>query len=192
MSRERSRHRHHQSARDDRRLGARDRPADSQRHRLAGPAHRPSVCRDLQGEPGTPAPSRPRPASSSTPISRPRRSPGSSTRWRARAPRPRTASSPSAPSTASCSGVSPAGASTRPTPPTPAARRSSTSRPAIGTTSLLDLFRVPRALLPEVRDCAARFGETEPEILGAAIPDHRHRRRPAGGDRRPGAASSPA
>ena len=36
----RRRHRHHQPARDDRRLGPRDRRADPQRHRLAGPPHR--------------------------------------------------------------------------------------------------------------------------------------------------------
>jgi glycerol kinase len=35
---------------------------------------------------------------------------------------------------------------------------------------LLDLFDVPRALLPEVRDSAGYFGETEPGLLGAAIP----------------------
>ena len=35
---------------------------------------------------------------------------------------------------------------------------------------LCHLFRVPRALLPEVRDCAADYGETLPELLGAAIP----------------------
>jgi len=35
---------------------------------------------------------------------------------------------------------------------------------------LLDLFRVPRGLLPEVRDCAAHFGETQAELLGRAIP----------------------
>ncbi|HKZ95524.1 MAG TPA: glycerol kinase GlpK [Hyphomicrobiaceae bacterium] len=35
---------------------------------------------------------------------------------------------------------------------------------------LLDLFRVPRAILPEVKDCAADFGATEPDLLGAAIP----------------------
>jgi glycerol kinase len=35
---------------------------------------------------------------------------------------------------------------------------------------LLDLFRVPRSLLPEVRDCAAHFGETQAELLGRAIP----------------------
>lgn len=35
---------------------------------------------------------------------------------------------------------------------------------------LLQVFRVPRALLPEVRDCAAEFGSTLPALLGAAIP----------------------
>lgn len=32
------------------------------------------------------------------------------------------------------------------------------------------LFRVPRALLPEVRACDASFGEASPELLGRAIP----------------------
>jgi glycerol kinase len=36
--------------------------------------------------------------------------------------------------------------------------------------TLLDIFRVPRALLPEVRDNAAEFGTTDPELLGPAIP----------------------
>ena len=35
---------------------------------------------------------------------------------------------------------------------------------------LLDIFGVPRALLPEVRDNAAEFGATEPELFGTAIP----------------------
>ena len=35
---------------------------------------------------------------------------------------------------------------------------------------LLAIFGVPRALLPEVRDNAAEFGATEPELFGAAIP----------------------
>jgi len=35
--------------------------------------------------------------------------------------------------------------------------------------SLLALFRVPRAILPEVRDCAAAFGETAPDLFGGAI-----------------------
>ena len=33
---------------------------------------------------------------------------------------------------------------------------------------MLALFRIPRAVLPEVRDCATRFGETR--LLGGAIP----------------------
>lgn len=35
---------------------------------------------------------------------------------------------------------------------------------------LLALFRVPRALLPEVMDCAADFGHTDAEWLGAPVP----------------------
>ena len=35
---------------------------------------------------------------------------------------------------------------------------------------LLALFGIPRAILPEVRDCNASFGETEASILGAALP----------------------
>ncbi|TXM71650.1 glycerol kinase GlpK [Methylobacterium sp. WL69] len=35
---------------------------------------------------------------------------------------------------------------------------------------LLALFGIPRALLPEVRDCAGDFGTTRPDLFGAAIP----------------------
>ncbi|MGL5448232.1 MAG: glycerol kinase GlpK [Rhabdaerophilum sp.] len=35
---------------------------------------------------------------------------------------------------------------------------------------LLTLFDVPRALLPEIRDCAGDFGETDKELFGSAIP----------------------
>lgn len=35
---------------------------------------------------------------------------------------------------------------------------------------LCALFRVPRAMLPEVRDCSGEFGATEPDLLGAALP----------------------
>ncbi|RUT31047.1 glycerol kinase [Arsenicitalea aurantiaca] len=35
---------------------------------------------------------------------------------------------------------------------------------------LLALFGVPAALLPEVKDCADDFGETDPDLFGAAIP----------------------
>ncbi len=35
---------------------------------------------------------------------------------------------------------------------------------------LLALLRVPAAMLPEVKDCAAEFGPTDPSIFGAAVP----------------------
>ena len=46
----------------------------------------------------------------------------------------------------------------------------SISAPAPGTIELLEIFGVPRALLPEVRDNAAEFGATEPELFGTPIP----------------------
>ncbi|MEM9168380.1 MAG: glycerol kinase GlpK [Pseudomonadota bacterium] len=36
--------------------------------------------------------------------------------------------------------------------------------------TLLKLFRVPAALLPEVRDCNADFGASDPALFGSAIP----------------------
>jgi glycerol kinase len=36
--------------------------------------------------------------------------------------------------------------------------------------SLLSLMRVPAAMLPEVKDCAAEFGLTEAFVLGAEVP----------------------
>ena len=36
--------------------------------------------------------------------------------------------------------------------------------------SLLELFGVPREILPEVRDCAADFGTTARDVIGAEIP----------------------
>ena len=35
---------------------------------------------------------------------------------------------------------------------------------------LLELFRVPRSILPDVRDCADDFGTTDKSVLGAEIP----------------------
>jgi len=35
---------------------------------------------------------------------------------------------------------------------------------------LLDLLKIPASLLPEVRDCAAEFGMTSPDILGGQVP----------------------
>ncbi len=74
------RHRHHQPARDHDRLGSRQRQADPQRHRLAGPAHRRRL-RGAARAPGTRPPSRTRPASCSIRISRRPRSAGCSTMW---------------------------------------------------------------------------------------------------------------
>jgi len=34
---------------------------------------------------------------------------------------------------------------------------------------LLDILRVPRAMLPEVRDCSGHFGDTMPDLLGGPI-----------------------
>ena len=36
--------------------------------------------------------------------------------------------------------------------------------------ALLALLGIPRAVLPEVRDCSAAFGTTDPELFGAPIP----------------------
>lgn len=38
------------------------------------------------------------------------------------------------------------------------------------STAICDLLGIPMQMLPEVRDCAADFGITEPDLLGAAIP----------------------
>lgn len=35
---------------------------------------------------------------------------------------------------------------------------------------LLRLFNAPRAVLPDIVDCAGRYGETDPSVLGRAIP----------------------
>lgn len=38
------------------------------------------------------------------------------------------------------------------------------------TAELLDLIRVPQAMLPDVRDSSGLFGETDPDLFGGAIP----------------------
>src|SRR3546814_17576559 len=35
---------------------------------------------------------------------------------------------------------------------------------------LLEIFSVPRSLLPEIRDCTADFGETDAAVLGRRLP----------------------
>ena len=52
--------------------------------------------------------------------------------------------------------------------------------------AMLRLFRVPRALLPEVLDTAAEYGVSAPEHLGAAVPIRRADRRSAERADRPG------
>ena len=37
-------------------------------------------------------------------------------------------------------------------------------------TELLRILNIPKSLLPQVKDCAADFGSTEPGLLGASIP----------------------
>lgn len=55
-----------------------------------------------------------------------------------------------------------------------ATNASRTALMAIGSSGwddgLLDLFAVPRAILPEITDCAGQLGHTLPELLGGAIP----------------------
>ncbi|MDP2215080.1 glycerol kinase GlpK [Phenylobacterium sp.] len=43
-------------------------------------------------------------------------------------------------------------------------------RAQVWSDEMLALLDVPRAILPEVRDCAGLFGETLPDLLGRAIP----------------------
>ena len=45
---------------------------------------------------------------------------------------------------------------------------------------LLAELRIPRALLPEVRDSSGAFGEAHPELARRRRPDRRHGGRPAG------------
>lgn len=55
-----------------------------------------------------------------------------------------------------------------------ATNASRTALMAIGSSGwddgLLDLFDVPRAVLPEIVDCSGNFGSTQPDLLGGAIP----------------------
>ena len=57
---------------------------------------------------------------------------------------------------------------------------------------MLRLFRVPRALLPEVMDTAAEYGASAPEHLGGSVPIRALDRRSAERADRPGLRSSPA
>ena len=62
---------------------------------------------------------------------------------------------------------------------------------AAGTTNCSRSSTCPRAMLPEVSDCAADFGVTDAGAPRRGDPDPRRRRRPAGGDRSARPASQP-
>ena len=113
----------------------RERHADPPRHRLAGPAHRAAVCATARARglrrsgaalhrPGD----RPVLLGHQDPLAARQREP-------ARTSTPRTARSPSAPSTRGCCGSSPAAACTPPTSATRRARCCSTSATTCGTAS---------------------------------------------------------
>lgn len=40
------------------------------------------------------------------------------------------------------------------------------------SSTICDVFDIPMQMLPEVKDCAADFGHTQPDLLGGAIPIH--------------------
>ena len=122
------RDRHHQPARDDDRLGARDRPPDPPRDRLAVPPHRRDVRR-AEGRGARGAGARAHRAGARRVLLRHQDRAGCSTTCRGarRAGRAGRARLRHRRQLARC-GSSPAAASTPPTPPTPRARSASTSR----------------------------------------------------------------
>ena len=108
-------------------------------------------------------------------------------RARARAHARSAASWPSAPSTAGCCTSSRRIAVTSPTPPTPAARCCTTCTTGDWDDRLLELFRVPRACLPEIVDsCLPRADARRDRARRRQTTADRHRRRPAGRAVRPG------
>ena len=164
------RHRHHQPARDDAGLGPRDRQADPQRHRLAGPAHRRSSAASCATQ-GTSRRSPQAPACCSTPISRAPSSPGCSTMSTARASagRGRRAAVRHRRQLPDLEADRRRGACHR-RHQRRAARCSTTSARGAGTPTICELLGIPMAMLPEVRDCAADFGATRADLFGAPIP----------------------
>ena len=164
------RHRHHQPARDARRLRPLDRAAAAPGHRLAGPAHRGAVRRAHRGGP-PPAGARPRRASSSIRTSAPPRPPGCCAT--ATSPsRPTTRTSPSARSTAGCCGTSPAGTRRRrlrhrplQRQPHPAARH---GHPRLVRRALRPLRRARRTRCP--RCARRRAASARPRCATSAPP----------------------
>ena len=190
QARDDRRDRHHQPARDHGHLGSRHRQADPQRHRLAGPAHRGCLRRAARSEGHEPLIAARTgllldPYFSATKIA-----------WlldhvdgaRAAAEQGRLAFG----TVDSFLLWRLTGGKVHATDATNASR---TLLLDIGSgrwdAELCELFGVPTALLPQVRDCAGDFGTTEPDCSAArsassALPAT-SRRRPSGR-----AASRPA
>ena len=162
--------RHHQPARDDGGVGPRDRPADRQRDRLAGPAHGADVRRAARRGPRARC-SRARPGSCSTRTSPAPSSSGCSTTCPARATAPRrgelafgtvdTLARLEAHRRRAC------------TSPT---RRNATRTLLFNIHTgdwddeLLALLDVPRAMLPEVVRLVGRLRDDAPMLDGVDVP----------------------
>ena len=123
------------------------------------------------------------PACCSIPISRPPRSPGCWITWTARAPGRGALALRHGRYLAVVAADRRRGARHR--RDQRLAHRCTTSHARLGRRAVR-LFRVPRAMLPEVRDCAADFGSTGARLLGPRDADPRRCRRPAGGADRAG------
>ena len=182
------RDRDHQPARDDDRLGPRDRRADRRRDRLAEPDHGAG----LRAAPRRAATRRCSAARTGLPLDAyftgPKIAhildavPGA----RSRAERGELAFGTVDSFLLWRLTARGGGACTPPTSRTPAGRSSSTSTASPGTTSCSSSSACPRAVLPEVRPSSGVFGETDAGPLRPPDPDRGARRRPAGGDVRPG------
>ena len=163
------RHRHHQPARDGGGVGSRDRRADPSRDRLAGPAD----CRDLRAAEARrrrDRGSQRRPACCSTPISRPPRSPGSSTMSPAPARGPSAASWPAG-TIDSFLLWRLTGGAVHATDATNASRTLLFDiHRQCWDAELCRLFAVPEAMLPEVHDNSHVFGLTAPGLFDRQIP----------------------
>ena len=179
------RHRHHQPARDDHRLGPRDRRAGPQRDRLAGPPHR-RLLRAAQGRRRRRRRFRRRPACSSTPISPPARSAGFSTTCPgARATRRRRQARVR--HRRHLAGLEADRRHAQHV--TDVSNASRTMLFNIHTLQwddeLLRLFGVPASMLPEVRSSSEVYGDVSTALGIEQRADRRHRRRSAGGALRP-------
>ena len=174
-------HRHHQPARDHRRLGPRDRPADPQRHRLAGPPHRAALRASCAPQ-GARRWSGDAPAWCSTPTSPAPRSPGCSTTCPARAPRAERGELAFG-TVDSWLLWQLTGGRVHATDATNASRTLlfDIRTQALGRRAAATLLRVPRAVLPRGARLQRRVRRHRPGAARRAAADRRHGGRPAGG-----------